>query len=40
MEKMVKRSLPASFDARSNWPQCSEIIGRIHNQGDTKELRP
>ena len=30
---MLKRALPASFDARTEWPHCSEIIGRIHNQG-------
>ena len=30
---MVRRSLPASFDGRTHWPECSEIIGRIHNQG-------
>ena len=33
VERMRKRSLPANFDARTHWPQCSEIIGRIHNQG-------
>ncbi|OLP79937.1 Cathepsin B [Symbiodinium microadriaticum] len=33
VERMKKRTLPANFDARSHWPECSEIIGRIHNQG-------
>eukprot|EP00435_Cladocopium_sp_Y103_P037064 s1597_g9.t1 len=27
------RSLPASFEAASEWPSCAEIIMRIHNQG-------
>ena len=26
-------TLPSSFDARSNWPQCADIIGNILNQG-------
>eukprot|EP00439_Symbiodinium_sp_Y106_P057898 s4530_g8.t1 len=33
VERMKKRTLPANFDARSHWPECGEIIGRIHNQG-------
>ncbi|KAJ3646913.1 hypothetical protein Zmor_024472 [Zophobas morio] len=28
-----KIKLPASFDARTNWPQCADIIGNILNQG-------
>ena len=32
-DKMKKRSLPASFDSRAHWSACSEVIGRIHNQG-------
>ena len=30
---MLTRSLPQSFDARQKWAACSEVIGRIHNQG-------
>ena len=36
VERMKKRTLPANFDARSHWPECGEIIGRIHNQGVQK----
>jgi len=25
--------LPVRFDAREQWPECAEVIGRIHNQG-------
>jgi len=25
--------LPASFDSRSKWPKCAEVIGKIHDQG-------
>ncbi len=32
-EKMKRRSLPATFDSRTAWPACGEVIGRIHNQG-------
>jgi len=26
-------ALPSAWDAREAWPECAEIIGRIHNQG-------
>ena len=32
-DQMKKRSLPSTFDARTHWSSCSEVIGRIHNQG-------
>ena len=32
-ERLQKSKLLSSFDARSHWPRCSEIIGRIHNKG-------
>ena len=28
-----KMYLPATFDARTNWPECADIIGNILNQG-------
>ena len=28
-EKMKRRSLPATFDSRTAWPACGEVIGRI-----------
>lgn len=32
-DNMKKRSLPSSFDSRTHWSNCGEVIGRIHNQG-------
>ena len=32
-EKMKRRALPPTFDSRSHWPHCAEVVGRIHNQG-------
>ena len=29
-----KITLPSSFDARSNWPQCADITGNILDQGN------
>ena len=26
--------LPAQFDARKSWPECSEIIGHVYDQGN------
>jgi len=28
-----RTDLPASFDAREEWPECADVIGKIHNQG-------
>lgn len=25
--------MPAKFDAREKWPECAEVVGRIHDQG-------
>jgi len=25
--------LPAAFDSREGWPECADVIGKIHNQG-------
>ena len=25
--------IPESFDARTHWPECSDVIGRVENQG-------
>eukprot|EP00443_Scrippsiella_acuminata_P085002 CAMPEP_0115486750 /NCGR_PEP_ID=MMETSP0271-20121206/60593_1 /TAXON_ID=71861 /ORGANISM="Scrippsiella trochoidea, Strain CCMP3099" /LENGTH=638 /DNA_ID=CAMNT_0002914763 /DNA_START=51 /DNA_END=1967 /DNA_ORIENTATION=- len=30
----TKEDLPASFDSREKWPQCADVIGAIHNQGN------
>jgi len=32
-DNIMTRSLPASFESASEWPECAEIIMRIHNQG-------
>jgi len=31
--KQDRDALPASFDARDAWPECEDVIGKIHNQG-------
>ena len=32
-DNIMTRSLPASFESASEWPECAEITMRIHNQG-------
>jgi hypothetical protein len=29
----LRNGVPAAFDARTNWPQCLPIIGKVRNQG-------
>lgn len=32
-DNIMVRDLPSSFESADEWPMCSEIIMRIHNQG-------
>eukprot|EP01045_Picozoa_sp_COSAG04_P019011 COSAG04_NODE_1805_length_5534_cov_3.875989_4_plen_138_part_00 len=40
IETQFRAGVPASLDARTNWPHCEPVIGHVRNQGETPTPPP